>query len=641
MRHRPENVTGDPRIGPGRATMPAVSLRIQLLGPPRISVDGRPLVVDTRKAIALLAYLAIVDRPIGREPLVELLWPEADPDDGRGALRRTLSVLRTGLGGSWLAVDRRQVAVVREGVDLDVARFRSAIRAPDRSALAGAVAVYEADFLEGFSLRDSPAFDEWQLLEAEALRGELAGVLRRLLTLDAGSGRLEDAVGWARRLVGLDPLDEAAQRALMELLARSGDRAAAIRQYRECARVLEAELGVAPGPETEAAYQAILEAPELPAALAVAGPAAPAPVELAEGAEVLAAAALVGPEVDPDLVAAVLRRPVDDVEERLSDLVANGTLVEPRDGDRYRVPPGMSLDEVLGGIPVGERRTLRRRAAAALEAAGAAARRIGAHGRAADRFRAALDLDGDDPVALLAAIGDAETLHGRYGEALVTYERAAALAPPERVAEFEHRLGALHLRRGALELADLHLAAALARLAPGPSRLRALVIADRGLVALRRASLDEAASLARRALRAGHAAGDPEAEAQAENVLAMVARRRGDLALARRHLRRSLDRAAVTDGPWARIGALNSLALLERAAGNLEDALALTDDALRRCVVAGDRHREAALRNHRADLLHELGRRPDAEAEQLRAVGAFADVGESTSEPGIWKLVDW
>lgn len=58
-------------------------LRISLLGPPRIEVDGRPLVVDTRKAIALLAYLAVVRRPIARDSLVELLWPDADPDGGR------------------------------------------------------------------------------------------------------------------------------------------------------------------------------------------------------------------------------------------------------------------------------------------------------------------------------------------------------------------------------------------------------------------------------------------------------------------------------------------------------------------------------------------------------------------------------
>jgi tetratricopeptide (TPR) repeat protein len=111
--------------------------------------------------------------------------------------------------------------------------------------------------------------------------------------------------------------------------------------------------------------------------------------------------------------------------------------------------------------------------------------------------------------------------------------------------------------------------------------------------------------------------------------------------VARRHLRRSLELAARADNPGARIAALNNLALLDRAVGDLDSALALTDEALRRCVIVGDRHREAALRNNRADLLQALGRRAEAEDELVRSVVAFADVGEQEFEPEIWKLVDW
>ena len=76
-----------------------MSLRVDLLGTPRIEVDGEPLRVDTRKAVALLAYLAVTGGPQARELLVDLLWPDTDPDRGRAALRRTLSALRSALGG--------------------------------------------------------------------------------------------------------------------------------------------------------------------------------------------------------------------------------------------------------------------------------------------------------------------------------------------------------------------------------------------------------------------------------------------------------------------------------------------------------------------------------------------------------------
>jgi tetratricopeptide (TPR) repeat protein len=271
-----------------------------------------------------------------------------------------------------------------------------------------------------------------------------------------------------------------------------------------------------------------------------------------------------------------------------------------------------------------------------------AARAAFESGSAADHYRAALGLGHPDRVALIEALGDAETLAGRYGEAMAAYELGAALADDDRVADFEHRLGSLHLRRGAVELADLHLSAALARLATNASVLRGRVLADRSLVAARTERSDEAAELANAALATARAATDPETEAQAENVLGMLARRAGRASAARDHLHRSLDRAGAARRLSAQVAALNNLALVERSVGDLDAALAFADEALRRSVAVGDRHREAALRNNRADLLHALGRRAEAEAEQMRAVAAFAEVGERPGfEPEIWKLVDW
>ena len=55
-------------------------LTIRLLGAPDITVDGQPLVVDTRKALAVLAYLTAEGSPQPRDRLVDLLWPEIDAD---------------------------------------------------------------------------------------------------------------------------------------------------------------------------------------------------------------------------------------------------------------------------------------------------------------------------------------------------------------------------------------------------------------------------------------------------------------------------------------------------------------------------------------------------------------------------------
>ncbi len=67
-----------------------VTLRLLLLGPPQIERDGVPLEVDTRKAIALIAYLAVTGQVHSREALAALLWPEYEQDRAYANLRRTL-----------------------------------------------------------------------------------------------------------------------------------------------------------------------------------------------------------------------------------------------------------------------------------------------------------------------------------------------------------------------------------------------------------------------------------------------------------------------------------------------------------------------------------------------------------------------
>ena len=253
-------------------------ISIQLLGPVRVEVGGAPLVVDTRKALALLAYLAVTSRPASRESLAALLWPESDGADGRAALRRTLSVLKGGLGVGALVIDRTSVSLRQDDADFDLGMFRAALgRARNHghdadvgcpsctSSLEEALSLDRGEFMSGFTLRDSESFDEWQVREAESHRRDLAGALERLARSLAATGATERALAAGRRWLELDPLHEPAHRLLMELLARGGEPAAAIHQYHDCVRILDRELGVAPLPETTELYEAI-RADRLPVA---------------------------------------------------------------------------------------------------------------------------------------------------------------------------------------------------------------------------------------------------------------------------------------------------------------------------------------------------------------------------------------
>lgn len=227
-------------------------VEITLLGPPRVRRDGGSVTFETRKAVALLAHLAMTDRPRPRAALCELLYPGHDPERARGALRRTLSALRQGVGEEWLETEGDGVRLRRgAGLSLDVERFRE-LASGSGAQLLEAVELFPGDFLEGFSLRDSADFDDWQAETADALRSELGSALRRLVDDLAGRGELEEALPWARRRLALDPLHEPAHRELIRLYACNGDRSAALDQYRTCVRILSEELGVAPLEETVA-----------------------------------------------------------------------------------------------------------------------------------------------------------------------------------------------------------------------------------------------------------------------------------------------------------------------------------------------------------------------------------------------------
>ncbi len=270
----------------------AQPLSIALLGPPVVEVDGRLLEVDTRKATALLAYLAVEGHPVRRDTIASLLWPENDPERARSALRRTLSTLRSALGGRFVDADRELVSLGGPGIRLDVAELRRLVaecethgHGPGETCarcvepLRAAVALDRGPFLAGFGLRDSAAFDDWLGVTTDVLRREVAAALERLVEALAATGDRAGAIAGAQRRLALDPLHEPAHRQLIAAYAAGGDRSAALEQYRECVRVLDRELGVRPLDETTALYHAVLEgtypaAPSPPPASPAAGPGA-------------------------------------------------------------------------------------------------------------------------------------------------------------------------------------------------------------------------------------------------------------------------------------------------------------------------------------------------------------------------------
>lgn len=249
-------------------------LSIALLGPPVVTVGRDPLVVDTKKAVALLAYLAVEESRPSRDQLVDLLWSESDVERGRSALRRTLSALRTGLGGGRLQADRDRVWLERAGLTVDLEEVDRLLHQDHGHAvdlvcpdcvkpLQRAARLHRGTFLSGFQIKAARGWEEWvRQVEGERRRVRQL-VYDRLTRAYAAIEDYRAAARTAEERIAADPLDEAGYRHLMLALAHAGDRNGALLAYRKCVQVLETELGVAPLEETDDLNQAIL-ASDLP-----------------------------------------------------------------------------------------------------------------------------------------------------------------------------------------------------------------------------------------------------------------------------------------------------------------------------------------------------------------------------------------
>jgi DNA-binding SARP family transcriptional activator len=249
--------------------METVQLHITLLGTLRVMHDTRPVVDGAAgKVWALLAYLATEsERAHRREHLATMLWPDQSDRTARQNLRWALATLRREIADQdaeppFLFVTRETIQFNRNSssiVDVHILIDELAALPPDPGTplhavqakqLAVAVERYTHDFLENFVLDESVTFEEWVIVIRERLRQQVLDALAALVAYHAQQSEHHVVQRYARRWLELEPWNEQAHRALMLALAQSGQRAAALDQYRVCWRVLDAEFGMEPEPAT-------------------------------------------------------------------------------------------------------------------------------------------------------------------------------------------------------------------------------------------------------------------------------------------------------------------------------------------------------------------------------------------------------
>ncbi|MCP4995971.1 MAG: hypothetical protein GY934_19660 [Gammaproteobacteria bacterium] len=233
-------------------------LSLHLLGPVQVEWDDEPArSFESRKALALLCYLAVQDQPISRSHLADVFWGDKPEMRGRANLSRVLTNLST-LVPHCLQTDRHQIQC-RYPIPfwLDVVVFEELVSRADAASLAAAVALYQGDFMAEFYLDDCPEFETWLVVERERWQRRVAQPLQKLITHHNRRTEYELGLGFASRLLELDPWREEAHQQMMHLLVRSGQRSAALVQYETCRRILAEKLAIEPTRETTALYERI------------------------------------------------------------------------------------------------------------------------------------------------------------------------------------------------------------------------------------------------------------------------------------------------------------------------------------------------------------------------------------------------
>ena len=222
---------------------------IRLLGAPAVLFAGRSLSPESRKATALLAYLAMrADEPTSRDHLAGLLWGDSANDQARANLRQALTQLRRifrDIGADPIKTQGDQVTFCSAGLSIDARLLEDSEALPDAARLP-----LDKEFLEGFTVAE-PEFEQWLTAKRERIRARVGQLHERAADDAIEARRIDKAIDHLTSALNLDPLREHLHRRLMRLFAAQGRADAAIAQYERCRGVLVKELGVGPDKETK------------------------------------------------------------------------------------------------------------------------------------------------------------------------------------------------------------------------------------------------------------------------------------------------------------------------------------------------------------------------------------------------------
>jgi DNA-binding SARP family transcriptional activator/tetratricopeptide (TPR) repeat protein len=251
--------------------MTPAMVEIRVIGELEIRLAGTKAELPaSRRARALLGWLAIHPGRHPRSRLAGLFWPDVPEASARASLRSAIWALRTALGpvfGGYLHTDRDSVTLAGADLRVDLREVRRLLADGQPAA---ALERCRGDILPELD-------DEWLDEARDDVHRVMAAALRDLSERAMAAGDQAAAVGWAQRRAALRPLDEAAGADLIKALLTAGDGPAALEAFRDLRRRLDDDLGVSVSAATAALVAALLSAAGQPGQIGVDQPPAHRP----------------------------------------------------------------------------------------------------------------------------------------------------------------------------------------------------------------------------------------------------------------------------------------------------------------------------------------------------------------------------
>jgi DNA-binding SARP family transcriptional activator len=243
---------------------------IKLFGSGQVSYDGKAIPGFPGQQHCLLLYYLLLNRHTAhtREQIATQFWSDSPPAVARKNLRNSLWRLNQAfqlVGGALedlICVDGEHISFAQNSnCQVDVDNFEEASRYSQPLShdeltvdqvliLDEAVELYRGDLLTG-------VYEDWCTYEREHLRLAFLNMLMKLLDYHVSKGNYGRGLEYGQRILALDPTREKIHRQIMLIHWLTGDREAAIQQYRSCCEVLQAELGLKPMQETQHLYESI------------------------------------------------------------------------------------------------------------------------------------------------------------------------------------------------------------------------------------------------------------------------------------------------------------------------------------------------------------------------------------------------